>query len=63
MLAALALLMLGLAAARCAVPAAAAGALASGFVTFFASFGVWQNWWLCAAALALTIAAALPARR
>ncbi|MFC7551802.1 O-antigen ligase family protein [Pseudoroseomonas wenyumeiae] len=62
-LAALALLMLGLAAARCAVPAAAAGALASGFVTFFASFGVWQNWWLCAAALALTIAAALPARR
>jgi O-antigen ligase len=62
-LAALALLMLGLAAARCAVPAAAAGALASGFVTFFASFGVWQNWWLCAAALALAVAAALPARR
>ncbi|MBC9175475.1 O-antigen ligase family protein [Pseudoroseomonas ludipueritiae] len=62
-LAALALLMLGLAAARCAVPAAAAGALASGFVTFFASFGVWQNWWLCAAALALAMAAALPARR
>jgi O-antigen ligase len=62
-LAALALLMLGLAAARCAVPAAAAGALTSGFVTFFASFGVWQNWWLCAAALALVIAAALPARR
>lgn len=62
-LASLALLMLGLAAARCAMPAAAAGALASGFVTFFASFGVWQNWWLCAAALALAIAAALPARR
>jgi O-antigen ligase len=62
-LAALALLMLGLAAARSAVPAAASGALASGFITFFASFGVWQNWWLCAAAMALATAAALPPRR
>jgi O-antigen ligase len=62
-LAALAVLMLGLAAARRAMPAAAGGALASGFVTFFASFGVWQNWWLCVAAMALAIAAALPPRR
>jgi O-antigen ligase len=62
-LASLALLMLGLAAARRGVPAAAAGALASGFVTFFASFGVWQNWWLCVAAMALAIAAALPPRQ
>jgi O-antigen ligase len=61
-LAAAALLLLGLAAARSGVPAAAAGALASAFVTFFASFGVWQNWWLCIAALALAIAAGLPAR-
>ena len=38
-LAALAVLLLGLAAARCARPAAASGALASAFVTFFASFG------------------------
>ena len=62
-LAALAVLLLGLAAARCAVPAAASGALASAFVTFFASFGVWQNWWLCAAAMALAIAAGLLAPR
>lgn len=59
-LAALTLLLLGLAAGRGAVPAAAMGALASGFVTFFASFGAWQNWWLCAAALALAIAAGMP---
>jgi hypothetical protein len=62
-LAAVAVLLLGLSAVRCAVPAAAAGALASGFVTFFASFGIWQNWWLCAAAMALAIAAGLPGRR
>ena len=64
-LAALAVLLLGFAAARCAVPAAASGALASGFVTFFASFGAWQNWWLCAAAMALAIAAGMtmPRRR
>jgi O-antigen ligase len=60
-LAALAVLLLGLAAARCAVAPAAAGALASGFVTFFASFGAWQNWWLCAAAMALAIAAGMTA--
>ncbi len=62
-LAALGLLLLALAAGRAGVPAAAAGALASGFVTFFASFGAWQNWWLCAAALALAIAASMPARK
>ncbi|MBO1074371.1 O-antigen ligase family protein [Roseomonas marmotae] len=63
LIAAAGLLLLGLAAARCAMPAAATGALASGFVTFYASFGVWQNWWLCVAAMALAIAAGLPVRR
>jgi O-antigen ligase len=58
-LAALAVLLLGLAAARCAIAPAAAGALASAFVTFYASFGAWQNWWLCAAAMALVIAAGM----
>jgi O-antigen ligase len=62
-LAALALLLLGLGAGRAGVPAAATGALASGFVTFFASFGAWQNWWLCAAALALAIAAGMPGQK
>lgn len=61
-LAALGLLLLALGAGRAGTPAAAAGALASGFVTFFASFGAWQNWWLCAAALALAIAVGMPGR-
>jgi O-antigen ligase len=61
LLAAATALLLGLAAARSQMPAAATGVLVSGFVTFFASFGVWQNWWLCVAALALVIAAGLPA--
>jgi O-antigen ligase len=58
-LAAAGLLLLGLACARLEAPAAAAGTLASGFVTFFASFGAWQGWWLCSLALALVLAAGL----
>ncbi|KAA2215014.1 O-antigen ligase family protein [Teichococcus oryzae] len=58
-LAALAFLALGCSAARSAAPAAASGVLASAFVTFFASFGTWQIWWLCSAAMALAFAAAL----
>jgi O-antigen ligase len=58
-LAGLALLALGWSAGRVAAPAAASGALASAFVTFFASFGSWQIWWLCSAAMALAFAVAL----
>lgn len=61
-LAALALLLLGLAAGRLALPAGALGALASGFVTFLASFGAWQPWWLCSLGLALAIGLALAGR-
>ncbi|MFC3124576.1 O-antigen ligase family protein [Pseudoroseomonas globiformis] len=56
--------LLGKAAAGVASPAAASGALASAFVSFLSSFGAWQSWWLCAAALALCLAAGLrPASR
>ncbi|MCQ4163026.1 O-antigen ligase family protein, partial [Roseomonas sp. GC11] len=60
-LAALALLLLaGRAAGGEGVPPAAAlGAMASGFVTFLASFGAWQPWWLCSLALALALARGL----
>ncbi|MDJ0387169.1 hypothetical protein QMO56_03495 [Roseomonas sp. E05] len=64
LLAATALLLLGLAARWLAAAAAACGAMASAFVTFLASFGVWQSWWLCSVALAAAFAAALlPLRR
>ncbi|HWL83610.1 MAG TPA: O-antigen ligase family protein [Roseomonas sp.] len=59
LLAAAALLLLGLAAGRLAAAVAACGVLASAFVTFLASFGVWQSWWLCSMALAAAFAAAL----
>ncbi|WBV41734.1 O-antigen ligase family protein [Pseudoroseomonas cervicalis] len=58
-LAALALALLGAAAGRLALPAGALGALASGFVTFLASFGAWQPWWLCSLGLALAFGMAL----
>ncbi|HWX51380.1 MAG TPA: O-antigen ligase family protein [Roseomonas sp.] len=58
-LAAAAFLLLGLMAGRVPAGAAACGALASAFVTFLASFGVWQSWWLCSAALAAALAAGL----
>lgn len=58
LLAAFALFFLALA---CLGPAAAAatGCLASAFVTFLASFGAWQSWWLCSTALAIAILGAL----
>jgi O-antigen ligase len=57
-LAAMAVLALGWGA-----PPVAAGVLASGAVTFMASFGVWQPWWLATEAFAAALAAGLAARR
>lgn len=58
-IAALALLLLAFA-ARGPAAAAMTGALGSAFITFLASFGAWQSWWLCSAALALACAGGLP---
>ncbi|MFH5923921.1 O-antigen ligase family protein [Roseomonas xinghualingensis] len=57
-LAALAVLALGWGAGP-----AAAGVLASAAVTFAASFGVWQPWWLATEAFAAALAAGLAMRR
>ncbi|HEY8611170.1 MAG TPA: O-antigen ligase family protein [Roseomonas sp.] len=57
-LAALAVLAMGWGAAP-----VVAGVLASAAVTFLASFGIWQAWWLATQALAAALAAGLGARR
>ncbi|MXP61926.1 O-antigen ligase domain-containing protein [Roseomonas sp. M0104] len=59
LLAAAALWLLALSARGLAAAAAACGTIASAFVTFLASFGVWQSWWLCSMALAAAFAAGL----
>jgi O-antigen ligase len=57
-LAALAVLGMGWGAAPVAI-----GVLASAAVTFAASFGVWQTWWMASQTLAAALAAGLAARR
>lgn len=52
-------LLLGRAAGRSSRPAVAAAMLAAGMVTAMLSFGAWQEWWVGAELLALTVAAAL----
>lgn len=52
-------LLLGRAVGRSARPAVAAAMLAAGAVTAMLSFGAWQEWWVGAELLALTVAAAL----
>jgi O-antigen ligase len=55
LLAAAALMLLAMQAGLLPAGPAALGVLVSGFVTFLASFGAWQGWWLCSLALAFVL--------
>ncbi|WP_419896825.1 O-antigen ligase family protein [Roseomonas sp. USHLN139] len=59
LLAAAAVMLLAMQAGLMPLGAGALGSLVSGFVTFLASFGAWQSWWLCSLALALVLAQGL----
>ncbi|ONG47392.1 hypothetical protein BKE38_23525 [Pseudoroseomonas deserti] len=62
LLAAAAVMLLAMQAGLLPLGAGVLGSLVSGYVTFLASFGAWQSWWLCSLGLALVLARGLQDR-